>query len=107
MDNANFFDQRRISNPQGVIDDLVKLITAQGLEIRSRGVEIERLGVLLKEANIDPSKPPEPKKRGGRKKKDAIPDVLNELGSTSQDEAVGELSSDAELCDATDLSTNS
>lgn len=106
MDTTNFFDQRRISNPQGVIDDLLKLITNQGLEIRSRGLEIERLGVLLKEANIDPSKPPEPKKRGGRKKKEAIPDVvLNELGTVSQGEVGSELSFDTELCDAADLSS--
>lgn len=106
--DSNPFDDRRAANPQGVIDDLLKLITNQAVEIRTRGAEIERLGVLLKEAGIDPSKPPEPKKRGGRKKKDTIPDVvLNGLGSVGENETACEPTPSSELCDVACISDDS
>lgn len=37
------FEQRRQSDPQGVIDDLIKQTSRQGGEIHKRGLEIKRL----------------------------------------------------------------
>src|SRR5438046_9621675 len=41
--SENAFEKRRRSDPQGVIDDLLKQITRQAREIHDRGLEIERL----------------------------------------------------------------
>ena len=58
----NPFNIRRISDPQGVIDDLVGQTTRQAVGIRTLEKEIERLKTLLADNNMDCNAEPLPKK---------------------------------------------
>lgn len=74
--NENPFDVRRMSDPQGLIDDLVGQTSRQCKAIGDLMKEIDRLKILLTEAGIDPGKAPEPKKT--RKKKEKVETPVEE-----------------------------
>ena len=80
-DRFSIFEERRNSNPQGVIDDLVAQTTRQATEIAAIRIEITRLSSLLELAGIDPTAPTPKKTR--RKKHENVPQFPN-MESSSQ-----------------------